>query len=227
VTLSVEQIRSVDKIAVETFGMSSLVLMENAGRGAADWILSQTHIASQVTILCGGGNNGGDGLVIARHLYAGRRNVEVFMFAARDRLSPDCLVNLLILEKTRLSISWCPPLDTESVAQSISKSSLIVDALLGTGAKGNPRESMAAAIEAANKAHGRRIAIDVPTGLDAETGKPGSPTFHAGDTLTFVDTKTGFEAASAKRWTGMVHILPIGIPPEILRLVREDDSVSN
>jgi NAD(P)H-hydrate epimerase len=230
--LTVEQIRAVDRIAIESFGINSLVLMENAGRGASDLVRAQIQKSDSVQILCGTGNNGGDGLVIARHLYAEGYNVKIGIIGNRSKMSPDCKTNYEILTKTKLEIRTIP-LDPDPQSNShlewldsqITSSNVIIDALLGTGATGSPRGAMATAIRAANQANAFRVAIDIPSGLDANTGHSNDPTFQAHETITFVAPKVGFrlakelsKTASSPDPLGTIHTLPIGVPPEVLAL---------
>jgi NAD(P)H-hydrate epimerase len=217
---SLERLRSVDRIAVERFGMPSLLLMENAGRGAADWIMAHAPAAKQVVILCGTGNNGGDGLVIARHLHASHIPVKVWLVGDPPRMTSDTAANLAMLSKTRIVCEWIP-LDAdesaiEGMRREIGLAEIVIDALLGTGATGSPRGAMAGAIEAANVASARRFAIDIPSGLDGRTGSPNPPTFRAEATLTFVASKIGFQATNALPVVGRVVVLPIGVPPEVI-----------
>jgi NAD(P)H-hydrate epimerase len=223
--LTLDQIRLVDRVAIEQFGISGLLLMENAGRGAADFIADHTSEESSYVILCGTGNNGGDGLVIARHLHALGRHVTVLLAGNRERISHDCFVNLSILEKTTIPILWCDEnfqseseqsvLNAETLNR-ISNADVVIDALLGTGAKGAPRGSAALLIEAANASHAKKFAIDVPSGMNTETGELGTPTFIADFTITFVAEKPCFQLSHSKNATGTIVVLPIGIPPEVI-----------
>jgi NAD(P)H-hydrate epimerase len=236
-SLTLDQIRLVDRVAIEQFGISGLVLMENAGRGAADFIAqytSHTSEKSTYVILCGTGNNGGDGLVIARHLHALGRPVTVFLSGKHDKLSHDCAVNLSILQKTSIPIHWCDEsLNLESggivlnaeIKNMIANAEVVIDALLGTGVKGAPRGSAALLIEAANASHAKKFAIDVPSGMNTETGELGIPTFIADFTITFVAEKPCFQKSHAKKATGQIVVLPIGIPPEVIDVVVAGDQV--
>ena len=105
---SLARIRAVDRIAMEEFAMPGLMLMENAGRGAADWILAHAPGQVRAVILCGTGNNGGDGLVIARHLHAAHVAVEVWMIGDASRMTADTRSNYAILSKTRIPCRWIP-----------------------------------------------------------------------------------------------------------------------
>lgn len=234
--LTLEQIRRVDKIAIDQFGISGLVLMENAGRGAADVIADHSPSGGRCVLFCGTGNNGGDGMVIARHLHAKGIRVTVLVAGSRSgrgKLSPDCRVNLEILEKTRVPILWCADV-AETVANGeslpahirneILRADSVVDALLGTGAKGAPRGSAAELIRTAKDSSARQFAIDIPSGLDTETGLPADPTFPADMTLTFVAEKPCFQKPTAKAFLGTVVVLPIGIPPEVIDAVLVEEA---
>lgn len=221
--LSVAQIRQVDAVAVRDFGMNSLVLMENAGRGCADFIDARLNRFSGVVVLCGPGNNGGDGLVIARHLHAMGHQISLWMIAERGKLSQDADANFRIVERTKIRIGWIwerqslPEMEQawRQLRSDCGSNLVVVDALLGTGATGKPRALMADVLKLVNAATLQRVAIDIPTGLDAETGEPSYPTFRADATLTFVAKKPGFGELGAAAFLGEVRVLPIGVPPEI------------
>jgi len=222
--LSAEQSREVDRFAIDKLGISSLVLMENAGRGAADVIykrlLDRPPLPSSgevnATLLVGPGNNGGDGWVIARHLEARGVKPYCFLFGTVERLSSDNRANLEILQRSGLSIVHIESipriLALDLLAQKLQQSSVIVDTLLGTGSQGPPREPMAEAIRLANRMRAWRVAIDLPTGLDANSGIPNTPTFQAHHTLTMVTRKIGFKNPQAAECLGEVSVLSIGIP---------------
>jgi NAD(P)H-hydrate epimerase len=214
--LSRAEARAVDRIALEEFGIPGLVLMENAGLLAALALLPRA--IGPVAILCGGGNNGGDGYVVARQLSVRGRDVRVFATHAAERLSGDAAVNRAIAERMRLPI--IPIEDERQLAGARAAwraATLFVDALLGTGFQGSVRPHLARVIEALAAERGERgasvVALDLPSGLDADTGAPSNATVRADRTLTFVAPKRGFDAPGAAHWTGAVEVLPIGAPP--------------
>lgn len=200
--------------------MSGLVLMENAGRGTAD-VLCQLGIAGPVLVCCGKGNNAGDGFVIARHLDLRGYAVQVALWTNAEELTGDAAVNFQILRKTDVPIlpvtsAQDLPLFDEQLAQA----AWIVDALLGTGAQGEPRPPLDSAIDRMNGAtNAKRLAVDLPSGLDCDTGQPSSHTVRADHTCTFVAAKPGFFAPGADRYTGELHVLDIGIPRKLLEEV--------
>lgn len=218
--LTRDQVRRVDAVAIADYGMSGLVLMENAGRGAAETI---DHIVpdGRVVIFCGKGNNGGDGYVIARHLQLFGRDVVVVMLADSKELSGDAAVNAAIAAKAEIPIET---FDGDGVPDRLSKGDVIVDCLLGTGTVGDPRGDFATAINLANAAESVRIAIDIPSGLDCDTGVPATPTFLADHTITFVAAKVGFENASAKPYVGRIHEIGIGVPAKLLRRIKSESA---
>ena len=213
-TLTREQSRSVDRLAIERFGMSGLVLMENAGRGCAE-LLQQLGVSGRIAICCGSGNNGGDGFVIARHLENAGLNVHVGLFAPEDKVSGDAAANLRVLQAAGTRLSVFPKAgSSDGVESFLAGAEWIVDALLGTGVASPVREPLAAAIHAINSQEGKVLAIDLPSGLDCDTGAPLETCVRATHTATMVAAKIGF--AAAREYTGEVHVVDIGIPRRLL-----------
>ena len=209
------EVRRVDKIAIEQYGISGLVLMENAGRGAAERISEIHDDSSPVCVLCGTGNNGGDGYVIARHLQLLGCDVRILSLVSLEKLSGDAAVNAKIAEKAKISITVAN--STDDLRSLIKDGETVVDCLLGTGATGEPRGLYGDAVRIANEKGGRRVAIDLPTGLDCDTGQPSAMTFRADLTITFVATKDGFACEDAKPYLGKVEVVGIGVPLLLLK----------
>lgn len=217
--LSREQTRDVDRRAVEEYGMSSLVLMENAGRGVVDKLF-QFGIPGPVVVCCGRGNNAGDGFVIARHLDLRYQQVRVLLLAEPAKLTGDALANYLILEKSDVPIEhFGSDFDEARFDEQLKGAGWIVDALLGTGATGSPRPPFDRAITLMNAARARRLAVDLPSGLDCDTGHAAAPTFRAEHTCTFVCPKPGFYEADADQFTGVIHTLDIGAPRKLIETI--------
>lgn len=214
--LSREQARRVDRIARERFGLPGLVLMENAGLLATLELCARGVPSGPVAVLCGAGNNGGDGFVIARQL--ANRGAQVRVYVTRDRLAraapDDGDLNRGVVEAMGLPVIHIGQVEAlEQARREWAGCSLRVDALLGTGFSGELRAPLGAVIEAWNDAgHGQVVAIDLPSGLDADTGLPAAATVRADRTLTFVAPKLGFSAPGAAAYTGAVTVLPIGAP---------------
>jgi NAD(P)H-hydrate epimerase len=206
------QARAVDERAVREFGMSSLVLMENAGRQLADK-LQELSCPGPVVICCGTGNNGGDGFVLARHLDLRRISVRVLVWGSPARMSADAAANFAILQKSQLPIDcFEAEHDRALLAARLAGAAWIVDGLLGTGARGEPRPPLDRMIDELNDHPATRLAIDLPSGLDCDTGIPARHTIRAQHTCTFVAGKQGFRAAEAQPYLGTVHVLDIGAP---------------
>jgi NAD(P)H-hydrate epimerase len=221
--LTRDEVRELDRMAIEEFGLPGLVLMENAGRNAAAAILQTVGplAAERLVVVVGPGNNGGDGLVIARHLELAGVPIHVVLAAAADRFRGDAATNLRVVERSGIQLT-CLAGQSASVWQEVlGSATCVIDALLGTGAVGPARGDVAMAISSivawADRAPDHRvIAIDLPSGLDCDTGRPLGPCVRATRTLTFVAAKLGFAAAGADQFTGPVEELDIGAPRAVL-----------
>ena len=165
-----------------------------------------------ISILCGSGNNAGDGYVIARHLQTYGREVQIISLVDRDRLIGDAKTNSDIAHASCIPIVFAQ--NREETASFLSNTKIIVDAMLGTGSRGAPRIKIADAIRASNETSAARIAIDLPSGLDCDTGLASDPTFQADHTLTFVAEKIGFKKNNAIT-PALVSII-IGVPQKLL-----------
>lgn len=216
IALSREQSREVDRRAIEEYGFSGLVLMENAGRGVADAIQS-LGACGPVLVCCGIGNNGGDGFVIARHLDLRGVAVHVAVWGDVARMTADAAANFRILEKSGVAIErfGCRH-ESGRLAGLLAGAGCVVDALLGTGARGEPRPPLDAVIERLNAHPAPRVAVDIPSGLDCDTGEPARCTIRASLTCTFVAPKRGFLNPAAAPYTGEIRILDIGAPRKLI-----------
>jgi NAD(P)H-hydrate epimerase len=210
------QVREVDRLAIEAYGMSGLVLMENAGRGCVDVLLS-LGCRGPVAVVCGKGNNAGDGFVIARHLELRGIHLKTILLAPPAELRGDAAANYAILAKSRATIvDLSAAFSRSQLAAQLQSSEWIVDAILGTGASGTPRPPFDEAIQAMNAATARKLAVDLPSGLDCDTGLPAEHTFRADCTCTFVGPKIGFSNPAAKPCLGTVHVIDIGVPRQVI-----------
>jgi NAD(P)H-hydrate epimerase len=209
--LSARQSRKIDQRAVDEFGMSSLVLMENAGRGCAD-VLCGLGARGRVAICCGKGNNGGDGLVMARHLDYRRIPVVVLLWSEPDKYRGDAAHNHQVLSRSDVPICLAPERGGGAwLADQLADVDWIVDALLGTGSSGPPRRPLGGVIDQLNRADARRFAIDLPSGLDCDSGQPSTPTFRADATCTFIAPKQGFRNPAAAPYLGRTYVADIGL----------------
>lgn len=203
-----EQARRVDTLAMER-GTSGLVLMERAGAACAERIAVRFQPRT-VWIVCGVGNNGGDGLVIARHLLARNVAVRLWLIGDQRKLTADSKKNLERWQTLGGSFEDRLPQSAAEVPD------LVVDCLLGTGSQGDPRPPVAEAIEWLNGLSCPRVAIDLPSGLDCDSGVPGKPTVRADWTLTMVGPKLGFAAAEARELVGQWEVIDLELPGELI-----------
>jgi NAD(P)H-hydrate epimerase len=214
------QVRQVDRRALEEYGMSSLVLMENAGRGCAD-VLVQLGVGGPVVIACGRGNNGGDGFVVARHLDLRGFSVRVVLCCRPESLTGDAAANYGILVKSDVAIFPMGDAFQADVFRDLLRNAdWVVDALLGTGATGEPRSPYREVIAALNASPARKLAVDLPSGLDCDTGQPSSFTFRADHTCTFVAAKPGFFVEEAMSYVGQLHVRDIGAPRKLIESLQ-------
>jgi hydroxyethylthiazole kinase-like uncharacterized protein yjeF len=218
--LTCQEIRELDILAIEHVGIPGIVLMENAARAVAEFtygtLPNPTH--SHALLLCGPGNNGGDGFAVARHLRNAGVKVTVALATPRDKSRGDAGLNLGIYERMEGTVlDASEPEKLEPLRAQIRAADVIVDALLGTGSEGAPRGVMAELIRLANAApRARRVAIDIPSGLSADTGEVSEPCFKADATVTFVAPKVGFAVKAARAVLGRVVVADIGVPRELI-----------
>jgi NAD(P)H-hydrate epimerase len=211
-----DEIRAFDRYAIEALGVPGIVLMENAGRQIAD--VARAMLAGRakprVVILAGPGNNGGDGFVVARHLAMAGIRAEVALLAPREKIVGDADTNLRVLEALGFQVRVLVG-EVEAVlgelCPMLAEADLVVDGMLGTGTRGEIREPYASAIGAVNDARQPVLAIDIPSGLDPDTGKPLGPTVRATKTVTMAAVKVGFRKPGAAEYTGEVVLADIGV----------------
>ncbi len=207
--LSREEVRAYDRRAIEELGVPGLVLMENAGRGAAELLLA-LGVRGPVVVACGKGNNGGDGLVMARRLRHFGCDARVLLFCQPDEVQGDARVHYEAAQRTGTPIVIHPG-DPESLRAAFGRAEWVVDALFGTGLQGPARAPFESVIQEINASGAKVLAVDIPSGLDCDTGLPLGPCVRASHTATFVALKLGFLREESKPWTGRVHVLDIGV----------------
>jgi len=202
--LDAEQMRAIDSWAIEERGVPSLELMETAGKAVAE-AAAKAAVSARAAVVCGKGNNGGDGLVAARALAEMGYEVDALLLWPPGELSGDVKANLERFSAARHASG-------EEVAQSLAGASVIVDAIFGTGFSGEPRDPAAAAIDAINGADAPVVAADIPSGVDASTGEVAGGAVQAELTVSFHAAKLGHWIAPGKRHSGRLQVAPIGIP---------------
>ncbi len=216
--LTTDQIRTLDKRAIEEYAIPGILLMENAGRGAAETALTMLPDKDgRALILCGRGNNGGDGFVIARHLHNRGARVEIWLATNADKIDPasDAGVNVRIVQRMGLPIREI--IDASHV-QPILKGryDLLIDALLGTGLSGEVREPTRSLICAINDSGIPVLAVDTPSGLNTDTGEVLGVAVRATRTVTFAAAKRGFFRGAGPEYAGLLSVVDIGMPKELL-----------
>ena len=238
--LSRDEVRELDRRAINDFGVPGVVLMENAGRGCAELLMRLNPERRPTVILCGPGNNGGDGFVIARHLDNHDWPVlgdSVFLFAPSEapewigispKLPPDAAVNFRIWSRADYWGIFIDPDYPKSapawkswLTKKLDAGCWIVDALFGTGltrSLGRPFDEIVALVNASQHPI---LAVDTPSGLDCDTGEPLGPAVKATHTATFVAHKKGFLNPRSREWTGEVHVIDIGAPRVLIDEYRQ------
>lgn len=207
-TLTRDQVRELDRRAAEEFGVPGIVLMENAGRGCAELLMKLNPEKKPIAVLCGPGNNGGDGFVIARHLDNHGWPLRVY---GSQPTTIDSRTNYDIVTKSYLAVADYPPALSPG---------WVIDALFGTGLSRALSTPYSILVDLVNASGNPVLAVDLPSGLDCDTGEPLGPTVRATHTATFVAPKKGFLNPKSKEWTGEVHVIDIGAPRVLVEQYR-------
>lgn len=211
-----DQMRRIEEKA-EALGISRLLMMENAGSAVAHFIVEKFSPLSnkRIVIVCGTGNNGGDGLVCLRHLAGLPLQVDAFLLGTREQVKTvEARTNLEIMLHMKSIRFYDANAEDFSgrINYSIGKADVIVDAIFGTGVKGGIREPHASVIEMINASKAFKVAVDIPSGLDPDTGKVHAQAVRANTTITFHKMKKGL--LDNQDFTGELIVVPIGIPPD-------------
>ena len=215
--LSRDQAREVDRRSAEAYHLPGLLLMENASRGVADAAGEELQrrlgrSVGEILILCGGGNNGGDGLAAARHLHNRGCPIQIALAVDPANYRGDAAANWKIIQAMHLPTS---PLSTDWLRR--QRPQLIIDALFGTGLRAEPRPPFADWVRALEQMAIPLLAVDLPSGLDCDSGLPlGAAAIRATRTVTFVAMKQGFANPASRAYTGQVTIADIGCPRELI-----------
>ncbi len=206
--LTTPQMVEVDRLMTEVYGIALIQMMENAGRHLAEMARRMCQGAvtgKRIVVLCGTGNNGGGGMVAARHLHDWGARVLAILVGQPARLKDVPAHQWRILEQLGIG----------TVSETLPEADLLIDGLLGYGAQGNPRSPIREWIVRANQSGKPILALDTPTGLDTTTGEPGAPCIRATATLTLALPKTGLLSAAAAPFVGELYLADIGVPPEL------------
>ncbi len=219
--LTRDQVRSVDAKAIQEHGIAGLALMENASRAVADEAIVMFDGSAEgrsVLVICGGGNNGGDGFAAARLLHEAGARVQVIALKTFGEYAGDAKTNLDRCLERKISVSDASDAPTNTL-RNLEPCELIVDGILGTGLTSPVRRPENRVIDWINRQRAAKLAIDIPSGLDCDEGKPLGVAVEADSTVTFVAMKAGFVKANAGRHTGRVIVADIGTPPELVEKV--------
>ncbi|MFZ5596057.1 MAG: NAD(P)H-hydrate dehydratase [Bacillota bacterium] len=214
------QMREIDRRAMEDFKIPGIVLMENAGKSVVDIVrekLGGVVYGKNVAVFCGKGNNGGDGLVAARHLFNMGADVRVIFLEKPEKITGDAAVNLEIWQRTGQKIyTVAQKEDLNAVRLILVRTDIIIDAIYGTGFRGKVKDLPGRVIEAVNAAGKPVIAVDVPSGLEADTGSVNGPCIRAGITVAFGLPKVGVLLEPGAGYAGELRVADISIPPVLL-----------
>lgn len=209
--LSVEEARDIDRRATELYGIPAIVLMENAGRIVAEETIKLFKpglVKPVVSVICGSGNNAGDGFVAARYLF--NRGISVNVFALKDfeDYKGDALVNLSIAGKLNIPAAVIHGPEIKG----LEKCDIIIDAVFGTGIAGKVKERYKSIIDSINDSERSVLSVDIPSGMDGNTGEPLGACVKAGLTVTMGYMKKGFLNPGSKKYTGNIVVADIGYP---------------
>jgi NAD(P)H-hydrate epimerase len=219
--ITIAQMREVDRMMVEDYGIALLQMMENAGRSLA--AVARHHLggkiaSSRVVVLVGAGNNGGGGLVAARHL--ANAGAEVMVALSQPLPLPGAVPEhqRRVLEQMGIAGSDRAT-SVEPLPAHLSQTDLVLDSLIGYSLRGAPREPVASMIRAANSARAPRLALDLPSGLDGDHGIPAVPTIQATLTLTLAWPKAGLLTPAARPYVGDLLLADISVPEAVYHAV--------
>ncbi len=210
-------VRDIDDKTIKKYGIPGMVLMENAGRAVSSVILNHYNDSERISIFCGGGNNGGDGFVIARHLISAGKEVTTYLLKSPSDYKGDAKTNLEALKKISKNI--------KKISRSFSnytKSDLIVDAIFGTGLDREIKGPAKDIIGKINSLRAPRISVDIPSGLDSDSGRPLGTAVKAAATVTFILPKTGSVIYPGVDYTGKLYIADITTPKKLEENIKSE-----
>lgn len=211
--LTAEQVRDFDRWAINECKIPPIVLMENAGKNFTEIFLQQLAPAhnSKILVLCGTGNNGGDGFVIARHLINKDFDVRILLYGDMVKISADAQINLNIIQNLGAEVIEYSKSQKQDIVNLVNQSDFLIDAILGTGFSGDLRDNLSDFIKLVNSANKKVAAVDIPSGLNCDSGKPQPIAIKAVITTTFAAEKKGFVNPKSAEFTGKIFVADIGI----------------
>lgn len=222
---TIDAIRKMEKATIDFIGIPSIVLMENAAHKVIKNINLEKN--KNFVVICGNGNNGGDGLAIARNLKSLGKNVDIFLSQKEKSLSSDCKINYNILKKLGVRISALNNLeDFQNLRDSLIRSDVAIDALFGTGLNRELDSFYIDMITVINENSKYIVAVDIPSGMEGNSGKIMGNAIKANKTITFQIYKKGFLAYQTLKYTGQIVVENIGIPKEIIERYNEKINIT-
>ena len=222
ILVTANEMQQMDRQTIESFGIPARVLMENAGRGATRFFFEQFSDLKnkRIGVIAGRGNNGGDGFVIARYLAQSGVAVQVYLLAGRNRVRGDAAANLKLLKPLEIPVIEIPDEKSFSAHRSnLADLDVWIDAILGTGLKSDVKGYFQSVIDFINALNKPVFAVDIPSGLNSDTGQPCGTCIRAHATATFGFAKPGHMTYPGAAYTGVLEIVDIGIPPYIVAAV--------
>jgi NAD(P)H-hydrate epimerase len=213
--LTKEQVKNADSTAINNYGISSAILMENAARSTYEIIKDKITFNSNILIICGSGNNGGDGFALARHLYVNDyKKIRILFHGSIEKMSPETKANYDITLNLKIEINNIN--NNEELESYNFQSDCIIESLIGVGADENLRGITVDILKNANKTKALKIAIDIPAGLNADTGKAHRDTFRADITPTMFSQKIGMYLHEGRSHCGDIQIANLSAPNRII-----------
>ena len=218
--VSVDEMQRIDRLATQKYGIPEIVLMENAGLRVTEIALQMLSRldGKKVEIFCGRGNNGGDGFVVARHLINRGLDVDIYLMGELNAVKSSALTNLQILLKMGKGVEEITDKDILTrIEKKLKSTHLIIDALFGTGIKGQIKDPEKTLIQLLNKSRKPILSVDIPSGLSADSGEVLGGAIKATKTVTFALAKKGFFQGQGPDYTGELIVADIGIPLQLLQ----------
>jgi ADP-dependent NAD(P)H-hydrate dehydratase / NAD(P)H-hydrate epimerase len=209
------QMKELDRRTIEELGLPGLVLMENAARGAVQTLLKEYPLARSIAVFCGKGNNGGDGLAMARYFQNSGLPVQIFLAGNRKDLRGDAAHQLLLADRLKVSITEMTDSGNPELKKHLTGVDLVVDALLGTGLENEVRGIFRDLIQLINELPIPKAAVDIPSGLSSDSGRPLGLCVKADLTVTFGLPKIGQVLLPGSGFVGRLFVVDIGIPPSL------------
>lgn len=216
-----KDLQALDQYTIETLGLPGTILMENAGSAVVETLLKHYEdVEAKIVVLAGAGNNGGDGFVIARKLYDRGLNVELCLLVDEEKLKGDALTHFTIYRNRELPYFHLTTENFEKLREKLKCATIIVDAMLGTGAKGMLREPYRSVIQLVNESTAFVLSVDIPSGVQADDGRVEEFAVKADQTVTFVMPKKGFFLQDGPKYIGDWKVVDISVPPSSVKKLK-------